>query len=188
MSAKTGRDISCDACGATFYLSAAKIARAQTHYCSPACLAVAARERMEGNRHAVGHRPNRTTFKPGQTPWNKGVAGSIPANAGSYKAGRQNENSLPIGSITVRTDRSGNLRNWYKSERGWIPYAQVVWERGNGPLPEAHIVHHIDENSVNDVPSNLAALTRAEHINVHRQLHKFIGMETADNRLIPNAK
>ena len=38
-----------------------------------------------------------------------------------------------------------------------------VWEFHNGPIPKGYEVHHKDENTLNNDPSNLEAITISEH-------------------------
>ena len=79
-------------------------------------------------------------------------------------------NRLPVGSVTLRRRRrEGDQRAWVKvaEPNVWRPRAVVVWESENGPVPHGKVVHHVDGDPLNDEPSNLAALTRAEHQRVH---------------------
>lgn len=43
----------------------------------------------------------------------------------------------------------------------------TMHEREIGPVPEGFIVHHRDEEKSNNVPSNLEAMSRAEHNRIH---------------------
>lgn len=47
-------------------------------------------------------------------------------------------------------------------------HRQVMEQKIGRPLTAQDIVHHIDENKLNNDPENLELLTRAEHINLHR--------------------
>ena len=42
-----------------------------------------------------------------------------------------------------------------------------VWERVNGPKPEGHEIHHIDEDKGNYELSNLLSLSHSDHQRVH---------------------
>src|SRR4051812_46118431 len=44
-----------------------------------------------------------------------------------------------------------------------------IWERENGPIPSGHIVHHKDENPLNNSPDNLECVTYEEHAKRHPQ-------------------
>lgn len=45
----------------------------------------------------------------------------------------------------------------------------AVWEHSNGPVPEGHVVHHIDHNPLNNDLSNLVVMSAAEHQRHHQQ-------------------
>jgi len=86
-----------------------------------------------------------------------------------FKAGQTAHNKMPIGSVTTRLV-FGVRRAFVKVAEPniWKPRAKVEWERANGrPLPRGHVVHHVDRNPLNDDPTNLMALTRAEHAREH---------------------
>jgi hypothetical protein len=110
-------------------------------------------------------------FQPGMETWNKGLKGTHFSPATEFKKGRASENWLPVGSETVRTDKNGKPRAFVKlaEPNVWRERALVVWERENGPIPEDHVIHHRDRDSLNDDPINLQAMTRPEHIEEHRR-------------------
>jgi hypothetical protein len=55
-----------------------------------------------------------------------------------------------------------------KGNRKVTEYLHItIYEREIGPVPEGFIVHHRDEDKSNNVPSNLEAMSRAEHNRVH---------------------
>ena len=80
---------------------------------------------------------------------------------------------VPVGTVRHRTYR-GVVRAWVKvaEPKKWRQRALVNWEAANGPLPKGKLVHHKDRNPLNDDPSNLQALTRAEHLAEHRDEHR----------------
>jgi len=43
----------------------------------------------------------------------------------------------------------------------------AVWEYHNGPVPEGHVIHHIDDDPLNNDVGNLQCLTIAEHSKAH---------------------
>lgn len=82
------------------------------------------------------------------------------------------ENSLPVGSVRIRKrhGRGGVERAWVKVAEPdvWKLRAQLVWEQANGPLPRGRVIHHKDEDTLNDALSNLEMLTKAAHLDEHR--------------------
>jgi hypothetical protein len=88
-----------------------------------------------------------------------------------FKKGQKARNALPVGSVTIRIDRSGTRRAWVKvaAPNKWKRRAVVVWEAANGPTPKGHVIHHMDFDSLNDGLSNLEPLTRPEHSAKHRR-------------------
>lgn len=90
-------------------------------------------------------------FKPGQTPWNKGIPGSTGNHPNTkrtqFKPGRSPEearNYQPIGSLRICND--GILQRkitddpaLYPSRR-WVAVHRLVWEEVNGPMPKGYVV------------------------------------------------
>jgi hypothetical protein len=136
-------ECTCPVCGKGFKRKPAE--RREVNYCSLACSAKA----------------NMRLQPP---PKGKRVA---PAT--EFKTGQRPENWSPVGTVRHRTYR-GVTRAWVKvaEPNRWRQRAVVNWETANGPLPKGRLVHHADRNPLNDDPSNLRALTRAEHLSEHR--------------------
>jgi HNH endonuclease len=86
-------------------------------------------------------------------------------NRGTFRAGSDSRQRLPIGSLSLRRGRM-----WIKiAEPGeWRNRAIWIWEQANGLLPSGYVVHHRNRDRLDDRLENLQALTRAEHINEHR--------------------
>lgn len=128
-----------------------------------------------GNQYAVGQKPNRTTFKPGQEPWNKGLKGWCPdgCQKTQFKKGQPSTRTKEVGCIKIRTDKNGAQRRWIKvSNQGprtgwWKIYASWLWEKERGEIPNGLFIHHIDGNSLNDQISNYALTTRSAHMRLH---------------------
>lgn len=108
-------------------------------------------------------------FEAGHTAWNKGIKGLQLSPATQFKKGRKSNRWLPVGNVTLRTDKAGRLRAWVKvaDPATWKLRAVINWEAVHGPLPDGHLVHHRDRNGLNDEPGNLSALTRSEHVKEH---------------------
>ncbi len=127
-------------------------------------------EHLLNNQHAKGNKPNKTSFKKGSTPWNKNKKGIHLSPATEFKKGQKGINCLPVSVITIRTEKSGKKRHWIKvsEPNKWIEYAKFIWIRNSGEIQKGLLIHHIDKDSLNDVIENLALVTRAAHINLHR--------------------
>lgn len=55
--------------------------------------------------------------------------------------------------------------------RGEVLEHRKVWYDARGPIPKGHVIHHKDENKLNNQIENLEALSRAAH-NTHHQTKK----------------
>lgn len=149
----------CEFCGVRF--AREKSGARPIRFCTQKCYHAWNRENGSGGGR----------FKAGMTPWNKGVKGTHFSPDTEFKPGRVAENRVPVGTVTIR--RHHNEKN----ERAWIKVAEPndwkmrsvhVWEELNGPVPAGCVIHHRDRNSLNDAPNNLQCMTRAEHIEEHR--------------------
>lgn len=126
---------------------------------------------LAGNQHAKGSSPNKTSFKKGNKPWNKGLKGIHLSPDSEFKLGGIPANKVPIGTVKFRyTKKDNRIRTWVKTEEPnvWKLRAVVVWEKCYGLLPVGSLVHHCDRDTLNDKLSNLAGLSRAEHLEIHR--------------------
>jgi hypothetical protein len=120
-------------------------------------------------------------FPPGNVPWTAGRKGIRLSPATEFQAGTIRGNAArryrAVGSIVIRKGkrlstqeraRHGQSSRWIKvrdegplSQR-YIPYARYLWEKAHGPVPAGKIVAHRDNRSMNDDPSNLILIDRAE--------------------------
>jgi hypothetical protein len=149
----------CEECGDHF--DREKAGKRQIRFCTQSCYHSFARR----EKTYLG------TFSKGAKPWNKGVKGLQLSPHSQWKKGQRSINWQPVGSQTVRVDKNGKSRAYVKvaNPNVWKERAIVVYEMKNGSVPDGHVVHHKDRNPLNDSPANLQALTRADHINEHRQ-------------------
>lgn len=118
-------------------------------------------------------------FRPGFTPWNKGIPGSTGTQPGcratQFKPGRkasEARNYLPIGSL--RVTRDGTLERKVTddprivSARRWVAVARLVWEAAHGPIPPKHVVrflpgmHTSAESEI--TPDRLECISMAENM------------------------
>lgn len=61
---------------------------------------------------------------------------------------------------------SGNYR-----KRGLSSLHRDIWQHFNGPIPAGCDIHHRDENSLNNDPSNLECKPKFDHISGHASKH-----------------
>lgn len=54
-----------------------------------------------------------------------------------------------------------------KTPKGWVREHRFVWEKYRGAIPKGMVVHHKDENKLNNKIRNLELLTRGEHQRLH---------------------
>ena len=87
-----------------------------------------------------------------------------------FKKGMVSDKRAPVGEVRERKTKGGVVRAFVKvaEPNVWQVRAKVVLEQHNGPLPRGYVIHHKDRNPLNDDLENLQAMTRAEHIEEHR--------------------
>lgn len=129
---------------------------------------------LKGNQFAKGNSPNQTSFKRGDTPWNKNKKGIHLSPKSEFKKGSVPKNWVKVGTIKVRIDhkkRQARERKWIKigEPNKWILYANYVWIKNKGKINKGMLIHHKDENTLNDNIGNLQQLSRKDHINIHRK-------------------
>lgn len=140
---RTAVERTCPVCGTVFKRKLAELR--EVNYCSNSC---SAKANMRLKPIPRGKRTAPTT---------------------EFPKGNRPKNWAPVGTVRFRKHR-GVVRAWVKvtEPRTWQMRAVIAWESANGPLPDGYLVHHKDRNPLNDEPSNLQALTRAEHLAEHR--------------------
>ena len=110
-------------------------------------------------------------FLKGLIPWNKDKKGIHLSPATEFKKGLRPATKVDVGTVKYRKHKRDGIRAWIKigEPNIWKLRAVAVWESSNGrELPSGYVVHHKDRNKLNDHPSNLQAMTRAEHLLEHR--------------------
>jgi hypothetical protein len=116
-------------------------------------------------------------FKPGLTPWNKGLKGVVGVQEAcrrtQFKSGRpasEARNYAPIG--TLRVSKDGYLERKVTDDdpvpaRRWVAVHRLVWEAERGPIPEGHIVVFLPGRKttvLEEVTADrLECITRAEN-------------------------
>lgn len=102
-----------------------------------------------------------TEFKKGQRP----------SVATEFRRGQHAHNKAAVGEVRIRIEtHTGLSRAWIKiaEPNAWQKRAVVVWVSAHGPLKRGLVIHHKDRDSLNDSIDNLQALSRAEHLEEHR--------------------
>lgn len=117
-------------------------------------------------------------FEKGHTPPNKGRKGySAPgAEKGWFKKGDKPWDTVPVGTVTTKTD--GYL--WKKIDnkpgtwpQNWRQLHLLIWEEANGPIPEGYRVIFKDKDKQNCVLENLALVSLAENSVMNRSRLRF---------------
>lgn len=118
-----------------------------------------------------------TRFKPGLTPWNKGVKGYQPGGRSAetrFKPGQKPHTTAPIGAYRVNVTKGiPRLEQKLNDKPGpnhvrWIPVSRIVWEQHYGPIKPKYIVVFADSKQATTVleeitVDKLICITRAEH-------------------------
>lgn len=111
-------------------------------------------------------------FKPGFTPWNKGMKGvsypgSIPTQ---FKKGTRSANWVPIGSERVNADGYVDIKvDDGKLQKNWKGKHILIWEEHNGPVPPGHVIIFGDGNNRNFDPGNLLCVSRAQLVRLNQR-------------------
>ena len=130
---------------------------------------------LRGNKFAAGQQPNKTSFRPGQTPWNKGLKGWQAGGRSietQFKKGQLGHKHRRIGSKSIRKDKGKGQKRMYikiAEPNIWKLRSVIVWEQVCGPIPKGFVLHHKDHDSLNDAVGNLCLLTRGEHLKEHEK-------------------
>ena len=108
-------------------------------------------------------------FEAGHVPPNKGKKGfySKGCESGWFGKGHIPFNKMPVGSVVKKTD--GYLwRKIGEGSRDWKQEHVIRWEEKNGTIPKGFCLNFLDGNKENVELSNLALVSRAEHVNITR--------------------
>lgn len=60
-----------------------------------------------------------------------------------------------------------------------VPLHRKVWETANGPIPEGHVIHHINGDSKDNRLENLVCMSKQEHIRLHASM-RAEGVDVTD--------
>lgn len=81
------------------------------------------------------------------------------------------------------------VRSWNKARRGKSEH-RMVYEFLHGEIPEGHVIHHVDYDSLNNSPENLRCMSADEHDDLHRAdklgaqnpIHRVLADPTKSNQ------
>lgn len=141
-------------------------------------------------------------FKPGLTPWNKGLRhpkGWAPGRMAQtqfkkgHLSGRAAERVQPIGAERVGKDGilQRKVNNDLPFQRRWKAVQAIVWEEAHGPIPKGCVVVFRDHNRRNFDLSNLELVSWEEnmrrnsyHNRYPKEVARLIQLKGALNRKI----
>lgn len=148
----------CEQCQTGF--SRPRSGKRPTRFCSQECYHLWRKD----NNISLGQ------FKKGHIPWNKDKRGIRLSPKTEFKQGSKPPNYCHVGTIRIRKSKNGVKRAWVKTKdpNVWKLRCLSVWEKHYGKLPRGLLIHHIDKNPLNDEISNLAAISRAVHLKIHK--------------------
>lgn len=124
-----------------------------------------------GNEFAKGNKPNKTSFKKGNKPWNKGLKGIHLSPDSQFAKGHVSPKKLEVGTLTKRRTKNGRIRQFIKigNPSAWEEYAKYLWKQEYGGLRRGDVVHHINGDILDDRLENLIALPRSHHPIFHNR-------------------
>jgi len=77
---------------------------------------------------------------------------------------------------------------WDNYKRTKILLHRYIWEKNNGNIPEGYVVHHIDENKLNNDISNLKLMTISEHHSYHTKGKSYKGYRFTEEQRLNSSK
>lgn len=129
----------------------------------------------------------KTMFKKGHEPWNKGVKGlDIGGKQTQFKKGHRPNNWKPEGS--ERIDVDGFIM--IKINGKYVPKHRHVWEQENGPVPKGYVVYFKDGDKQNVQIDNMGIMTKKENmkrnsiLNLPEELQEIINLKKTITKLI----
>ena len=115
-------------------------------------------------------------FKPGMTPWNKGLRGYQAGGRSKktqFKPGNKPFGWKPVGCFRVTRD---NVLQKKVSDTGhwldWQSVHSIIWERANGKIPKSHLVVFKDGNNRNIRLDNLELISRSQNME-RNSIHNY---------------
>ena len=142
---------------------------------------------MDKCREEIAGLGEDTRFKPGLTPWNKGLKGMGGGGAETqFKKGEINGRARkimkPLG--TERISREGYLERkvddtlGLKWNRQWERVHKILWESAHGPVPKGYVIVFKNGDKTDIRLDNLECITRVELMG--RNTYHNYGKEVAE--------
>ena len=108
-------------------------------------------------------------FQKGNTPWNKGIKGSIPKNVTSFQKGLIPKNTREVGD--TRLDKEGYIVIKVANKK-WIRKHRLIWEQAHGEIPKGYVIRIKDGNKENFSLENMELITCADNMRLNT-MHRF---------------
>lgn len=173
---KSGTYKNCLVCGKEFYAYKYSVDLGLARFCSRKCGVIGRKRVVPWNKGTKGvMKPNKTSFKKGVIPknsvifkkghtsWNTGL--KLPQFSGenhpSWKGGKllhQRKYYLIFRPDHPKADKKGYVRE----------HRLVMEEHLGRYLYDSELIHHKNDNKLDNRIENLQVVTRPEHIKIHR--------------------
>ena len=138
-------------------------------------------------------RGDKTAFKKGMIPWNKGknFEACGRSKETQFKEGRKPHNWKPVGTERISPD--GILQVKVKDTRNksdWIGKHILLWEKENGKIPKGKFLIFKNKDKTDITIENLELVTRSENMkinsvhNLPKELANLVQLRGALNRQI----
>jgi len=139
-------------------------------------------QRSLGHRQSDEHRAKITAALTGRQGWRPtdeqraltsattraAMTPEVRARIGAAGIGRPPPNKLPIGAQRVHP--TGYVVVKTALPDVWEYEHRAVYEEAYGPIPDGHVVHHIDGDPLNNAIENLDAMSLGAHVQLHHRL------------------
>lgn len=129
------------------------------------CANQARRQRLTGVKHSDERRRKNSEARRRQNAeghQNFDLAGYMRDKPHPFAVPAGTERIVKDGRVVVRCD-----------DGKWRYRSRLVWEAANGPIPAGRIIHHRNEDPLDDRLENLQMVTRSEHMRIHSTPEKM---------------
>jgi hypothetical protein len=155
--------------------------------------------RREMNSKLAMEAGERSRFKKGHVPFNKGIKcpNLLQTNAAKtmFKKGNKPFNTREANATSIRIDSSGRKYHYTKiADSKWVLTHRLIWEQANGLIPNRHIVRFLDGNTMNLELSNLECIPMNQNMTKNTiqrfpmELQQVMKLKSKLNKTINNGK